>query len=225
MMTTFFMICAVIGGAIVLAQLALSLFAFGAGHSIHVHHHAAGHAHAPRGPAKTFKLHLKSAPKSANTSNAHHADSSIFFWLQCMFNFQGLVAGATVLGLAGLSATAAHLSPLLALLIAAGAAIVMMALVAACFSFMTNMEHDGTVQIDQAVGIVGTVYLSIPPKNEGQGKITLTLQHRTMEFPAVTLHDEPLPAGRQALVVAVQKSSVMEVVSADKFLNDTHATT
>jgi len=153
---------------------------------------------------------------------APQADSghSALGWVPSLFNFQGIVSGATVLGLAGLAATAAKLPGVVALAIAIGAALVMMAVIEGLFGVMANMDSDGTIDIDQAVGKMATVYLGIPAKSEGQGKITVSLQQRLMEFPAITLQDAPLVTGQKVIVVAVQDSDVMQVVSAEKYLPD-----
>ena len=131
-----------------------------------------------------------------------------------IFNFQGIVAGLTVLGFAGLAASAAKLSLAFTLIIAGGAAMAMMMLVGAMLRMMVSMDTDNTVQIDQAVGQLGTVYLSIPAAGGGLGKIMVNLQQRLMEFPAFTQQAAPLASGEKVIVVAVQKPSVMEVVSA-----------
>lgn len=142
------------------------------------------------------------------------------YYLLGIFNFQGMVAGLAVLGLAGLAASAARLPSSASLAIACAAALLMMALVAAVLRFMVSMDQDGTVQLDQAVGQIGTVYLTIPPAVQGHGKVTLTLQQRLMEFAAVTQQDTPLPTGRKVIVIAVRKPAVMEVVSADERVRD-----
>jgi len=160
-------------------------------------------------------------PAHQNTSHVAVGDHRLFSWLHNMLNFQGIVAGITVLGLAGLAASAAKLPDLVALLIGVAASLVMMALVAGFFGVMVGMDDDCTVRLEDAVGTLGTVYLSIPARNEGQGKVTLNLQERLMEFPAVTFQEAPLSTGQKILVVAVQKPTVMEVVSAEKYLSDT----
>ena len=53
-----------------------------------------------------------------------------------------------------------------------------------------------------AVGQTGTVYLRVPGKGAGPGKVTLNLQNRTVELEAFTAADE-LPTGTPIRVVAV----------------------
>jgi len=137
-------------------------------------------------------------------------------WAMGMLNFQGIVAGLTVFGLVGLAASAAKQSGSDAVELGTAAATVMMALISGMFSMMTDLEKDGTVDLQQAIGKLATVYLSIPKENHGQGKITISLQQRSMEFPAVTCQDKPLTTGQMVMVVAVLHAGIMLVVSAEQ---------
>ena len=248
MLTYFFIICALGGGTIVLAQLILSVFAIGGGHGLHLHHHAGpavhqGSAlprvhgfHSHQSAAKAITAQPRTAPAIRPAARVASAKVRVAYaqtshgvtlrdhwavsYLLGIFNLQGIVAGATVLGFAGLAASSAQLSLAVTLVISIAAALAMMLLVGILLRFMTTMDTDNTVQIDQAVGQIGTVYLSIPPAGEGQGKITVTLQHRMMEFPAFTHQAAPLSTGDRVIVVAVKEPSVMEVVSAEQHLRD-----
>src|SRR5438093_201247 len=72
--------------------------------------------------------------------------------------------------------------------------------------------HDAdTGGIAGAVGKTGTVYLSVPGRRAGTGKVTLKLQNRTVEYKAVT-PDADLPTGTAVRVVAVVNSDTVEIV-------------
>ncbi len=140
-----------------------------------------------------------------------------------MLNFQGIVSGVTVFGLVGLAANAAKQPGSAALKFGIAAGLVMMALISGMLGMMTGLEKDGTVDLQEAVGKPATVYLSVPAKNEGQGKVTVSLQQRLMEFPAVTFKDDPLVKGQKVVIVAVLGTAVMLVVSAEKYAQETAA--
>ena len=72
----------------------------------------------------------------------------------------------------------------------------------AMLSGMRSLQSEGTVQIHQAVGELATVYLRIPPRQEGVGKIQINLQNRTMEYQATTLGDA-IPTGATVVVIKV----------------------
>jgi hypothetical protein len=227
MLTTVFLICAVVGGALVLAQALLSVLAAGMGRGIHfrAHHGVSVAAHRPGagGGAHRFRLgtrvHVPRPGRPGKPAGGHRLAPGtirghwVVAWVQGMFNFQGIVAGATVLGLVGLAATAAKMPARAAIAIAIAAALVMMAAIERIFDLMTHMENDGTIEVQQAVGKPATVYLGIPARNEGQGKVTISLQERLMEFPAITFGESPLVTGQKVVVVNVLDPSVMVVVS------------
>ena len=73
-----------------------------------------------------------------------------------------------------------------------------------------KLTADGTERIARAVGEEATVYLTIPGENQGAGKVHVTVQHRTLEFDAVT-SGEKLPTGARVIVVGVLSSDRVEV--------------
>ncbi len=77
--------------------------------------------------------------------------------------------------------------------------------------WMLTLEDDGSVAIDGAVGLSGTVYLAIPGERSGTGKVLLNLQNRTVEYQAVTSAG-PLPTGASILVVDVVGPDTVDVV-------------
>jgi hypothetical protein len=239
MLTTVLLCCAFIGGAILVVQLVMAALAMGAGHGLHLHHHHGGggrmlgHRGGPRMlkgmPSHGVKHAAAVTHAPAGMTHVHgdgHSGAGMHWAVSLlwgMLNFQALVAGIAAFGLSGLAAVAAGLATAFVLSIGIGTAFVIMLGVAAIFHLMLNMDEDGTLRLEDAVGAMGTVYLSIPANNGGQGKVTVTLQQRHVEFAAVTLQERPLAAGEKIIVVNVLKPSVMEVVPAEKFLAETSA--
>ena len=180
---------------------------------------------APRaaGPVgRTAPAAARHAPPQGTHRNTSTlaTDSLVLMWLHSMFNFQGLLAGATVMGLAGLAASAAGMATAASLGLAVGAGVVMLMLVAGILTAMVNMDADGTVQMERAVGAMGTVYLGIPANHSGLGKVTVTVQERMMELAAVTYEEQPLARGAAVVVVEILDNGVVEVVSGEKYLPD-----
>lgn len=77
---------------------------------------------------------------------------------------------------------------------------------------MLKFEHDGSIDIQRAIGESATVYLPIPAAEGGAGKVTLALQGRTVEYQAVTTEGTSLPTGMAVLIVEVRDNDVVEVV-------------
>lgn len=77
---------------------------------------------------------------------------------------------------------------------------------------MLKFEHDGSINIQRAVGESATVYVPVPASQQGSGKVTLTLQGRTVEYQAVTSEGQQLPTGTAVLIVEVLSDDTVEVV-------------
>ncbi|MDE5737390.1 MAG: NfeD family protein [Oscillospiraceae bacterium] len=79
----------------------------------------------------------------------------------------------------------------------------MMILVARMVQMSSKLTENGTLNLKNAIGETATVYLTIPSKNDGTGKITMQLQGRFCEFDAVNSGEKILQTGSQVLVTDV----------------------
>lgn len=129
-----------------------------------------------------------------------------------LFSARALSAGVAFFGIGALAASAAHWPAWLA----AGAGVVLgsaaMLAVALAMRFMIRLEHDGSINIQRAVGEAAMVYVPVPASLEGTGKVTLTLQGRTVEYQAVTAGNRHLPTGTAVVIVEVRNDDTVEVV-------------
>jgi len=125
---------------------------------------------------------------------------------------RAMSAGLTFFGLGGLAGLRLDLGWPVALVIGAVAGAAAMVGVAALLRSFMRLESDGTVAIERAIGVTGTVYLAIPGGRDGPGKVHLKLQNRTVECQAVT-PDSAIPTGASVLVVDVEGSDTVVVVS------------
>jgi hypothetical protein len=215
-MEMFFVVCAALGGTLLVAQFVLSLVGLGHGDLDHdlgqglgadVHdftgHDVAGHDSAAGQPA-AGAAHDHPAP-------AQHGSTGFFKLL----TFRTLVAALVFFGLAGLAAESADLAAPEPLLIALGSGGAAMYGVFYLMQLLTRLKSDGTERIAGAVGRAATVYLSIPGAHAGPGKIQITLQQRWVEYEAVTA-GEPLATGTPVVVVDVVGPGVVEVMPAER---------
>ncbi|MEC7856946.1 MAG: hypothetical protein VYA96_04285, partial [Verrucomicrobiota bacterium] len=60
----------------------------------------------------------------------------------------------------------------------------------AMMRWMQNLKSDGTINYQNAIGNIGTVYVRIPPKRKGIGQIEVQLQGRLAVVGAVTDDEE-----------------------------------
>ena len=73
--------------------------------------------------------------------------------------------------------------------------------VAKFYQWATRLQSNGTISLRNALGQTGVVYIRIPKKGEGQGKITMTVQERFSELDAITYGEEDLKAATVVRVV------------------------
>jgi len=93
-----------------------------------------------------------------------------------------------------------------------GAAV--MVLVAIIMRFFRRMQSSGNVKPESAVGSIATVYLKVPGQRTGRGKITVSIQGRSMEFEALTAGKE-LPSGSECRILKMTTENTFEVGSLD----------
>lgn len=209
-MTVLFLVCAIIGGTILLTQVTLMLLGMGGdggdfdasgdlpadvGGDFHgdtggdFHGDAGGHGH----------------------SLAGHGSS----WLFNVVSFRTVVAAMAFFGVAGMAGQSAGASTPTVLLIAIAAGAAAMYGVYWMMQGLYRLRAEGTVRIHRAIGHPAKVYLTIPGHNAGAGKIQINLQNRTMEYLATT-QGESLPTGAKVVIVNVLTENTLEVEPADE---------
>ena len=76
---------------------------------------------------------------------------------------------------------------------------------------MSKLADDGTIDSSKAVGGTGDVYLFIPAKRAGQGKIQIKVQGRLVEYQAVTDDEADIPTGSVIRVISMLSDKVFIV--------------
>lgn len=217
-MTTIFFFSALVGGTILLSQFVFLLFGLG-GHDVTDVSHGDLDLSHDMGPDIAHDLVVDATADDSHSHAAAHPHAST--WLFGVISYRTLVAAFTFFGLGGLASDAATLTPTNQLLIALACGVGAMYLVHWLMSLMHQLSEDNTVCINRAVGREGVVYLPIPAKQSGLGKIQLCLQGRIMEYKAVTSAASTLPAGARVVVVAVGDDNTLEVAPAQPTSSET----
>ncbi|HAX02389.1 MAG: hypothetical protein A2Y45_03750 [Tenericutes bacterium GWC2_34_14] len=84
---------------------------------------------------------------------------------------------------------------------------------AIAFRATLKLESVGNVDYANAVGKTGTVYMRIPKKRSGKGKVSLIIQDRLVEVDAVTEEDSDLLSKASVEVVGLLDSATLIVKS------------
>ncbi|MEW6072058.1 MAG: hypothetical protein AB1726_05595 [Planctomycetota bacterium] len=123
---------------------------------------------------------------------------------------RALAGFLTFFGLVGWAADEAGLPTVAHVGLAFLAGAFVMVLVAAIMRYFRRMTSSGTVEPVNAVGGTATVYLKVPAHCAGKGKITVSIQGRSMEFEAITTGEE-LPTGSACRILRMTTENTFEV--------------
>lgn len=196
-MQTVYLICAAAGGTILVIQTIL--IATGAG------------GHGADGDIDPGDLHDGDVGDGAHDGHVHgHDDAHAGDSFLKLLSFKTLVAFVTFFGLGGLASAGGGLGNMPSLLIAVAAGALALYSVAYLMGVMARLQSKGNIDLRQAVGETGRVYLRVPGARGGLGKVTVALQGRKVECKAVTSGPD-IPTGADVRVVGVNAADTLEV--------------
>lgn len=136
-----------------------------------------------------------------------------------LLSLRALSAAVAFFGLGGLAALRLGLPVLVAVPAGLVGGVVAAVSVAAVMRGMRRLEGDQTFRLGNAVGHSGEVYLGIPGRRSGSGKIHITIQERLMELDAITPEDD-LPTGTRVLVIDTIAPATVIVVPQPRILDE-----
>lgn len=177
-----YMACAAAGGTVLVLQTALMLFGVGDGHDVDLHHDVGADGHGGDHPDGYFSL----------------------------FSVRAIASFFTFFGLTGWMGTNKEWGPTTTVLAAVAAGLVLMVLVAWMMRMQSKLQSKGNLDPANALGQSARVYLRIPARSGGFGKVTVKVQGRSAEFSAFTLGDE-LPTGALVKITRMRTPDTFEV--------------
>ena len=127
------------------------------------------------------------------------------------FTYKNVLGFFTLFGWTGLGFLQMGLGLLIAVFFSVIAGLVMMALMAALFYYISKLHESGTMIMENAIGHTGEVYLRIPPSREGHGKIQVEIQGTLREMDAITDDEKELPTGSMAQVLEIVNNQLLLV--------------
>jgi hypothetical protein len=214
MLSTIYLIAAVVGGTVLVCQFVLTFMGLGDdGADAGADGDFAGDASFD-GELVGDSVHAGGA-YDHHTTLAHaadgefqHPDSS---WLFGVLSFRTMVAAAAFFGAAGSAARAAGYSQPTSLVIATLVGLGAMYGMYWLMRFISGLTSSGNERIRNALGQRATVYIPIPAARQGAGKVQLSMQNRIVEYQAVTEDEEPLKTGQAVQVVGIVASDMVKV--------------
>lgn len=128
-----------------------------------------------------------------------------------LFTVRGIVAMFCVGGWSGIVFLDFGLSSALSIVLAALCGIAALFGIAYLMKAVMKLQSSGNIQLGYAIGKTGEVYIPIPPKGQGRGKITINVQDRFIEIDAISGSDEALKTGEAVRVVSTDENGLVVV--------------
>lgn len=149
---------------------------------------------------------------SGTDSSGHGADNATHSMDALkLFTFRGIIAFFSIGGWFGVAAIGWGIPVPGAVALGAVAGYLALYFVAWSIRAALRMQHSGNININNAVGNNGEVYIPVPPIKSGEGKVNVIVQDRFCEFNAVTNEERTLKTGEKITVMGIEKEGVLLV--------------
>ncbi len=125
-----------------------------------------------------------------------------------LFTVQGVVAFLATFSWVAIVAIP-YLPDIAAVLIGLVCGFIMMYVVAKILQLSTKLTENGTFRLQSILGETAQVYITVLPKGEMGGKVTVNITSRFAELDAVTDGAEPIPSGSRVRIVDVRGNLVV----------------
>ena len=136
-----------------------------------------------------------------------HADADASFHL---LSIQGVTGFFMMFGLVGLAMSKqSAFGDTVSVAGATGAGVLMMFIIAKVVSALKRLQSSGTIDMRNAIGQQGSVYLTIPAG--GQGKVQVVVQEHLKIFEAVAENKQEIKTGQNVDVVSIVSNSILVV--------------
>ena len=120
-----------------------------------------------------------------------------------LFTLRGIVAFLTLFGWGSLWLCQLGMLPAIALFLGVWMGLAGMVAIAVAVRQAVRLQYDGTLDIRNAVGLTGSVYLTIPAARAGAGKVNVLVQEQLREFDAVSDSALAIPTGADIVVTGL----------------------
>jgi len=139
---------------------------------------------------------------------AAHAGADFSFKL---LSLQGITGFLMMFGLIGLAMLRQFQTGLVASMIGGVASgLITVYLISWLFTLFRRMQHSGTMNLNNAVGQEGKIYLTIPPDGE-MGKVQVAIQNRLKVMDAVSENKSEIKTDTRVRVVGITSGNILVV--------------
>ena len=132
------------------------------------------------------------------------------------FTLKNLVGFFTIFAWTGIACIDAGRGPATTVGASALSGLAMMTIMASIFHFMGKLSDDGTLLMQNAVGGIGEVYLTIQSKRNGFGKVQINVQGSIRTLQAMTDDEAELATGTVVRVKEIINDQILLVTKEGK---------
>ncbi len=125
--------------------------------------------------------------------------------------FKNMIAFFTLFAWSGLACIEGGFSLSVIIIVSTVSGLIMMVIMASLFYYISKFSHSGTLDYNNAIGETGDVYLTIPAKKSGMGKVQITVQGHLRTLNAMTEDIEDIKTGAIVEVDEIISDSVLLV--------------
>ena len=126
-------------------------------------------------------------------------------------SFKNLMGFLTIFGWSGIACIDNGLSTGATIVISVICGLAMMFAMASLFYYLAKLQSSGTLQLKNAVGQIGEVYLTIGANRSKIGKVSITVQGTLRELQALTDEDQDLVQSNVVEVKDVTATGILIV--------------
>lgn len=128
-----------------------------------------------------------------------------------LFSVRNLVAFFTFFGWGGLWLKSMGVAPVFTVLGSILLGMLFMLISTGLFFIVSKMQRSGNIDLNNAIGKLGEVYIPIPGKRRRPGKVNIIIQGALREVEAYTDEHEDLKTGSTVQVIAVESGAILVV--------------
>lgn len=128
-----------------------------------------------------------------------------------LVTIKNLVAFFTMFGWVGIACISSGLGQGFTIFVSILCGLIMMTIMASLFYFISKLTHSGTLDMNNAIGKIGNVYITIPPKKDGLGKVQIKVQGTLRTLNAMTEDTESIKTGSIIEVEEIANDEILIV--------------
>ncbi|EDP98518.1 hypothetical protein U8527_21150 [Kordia algicida OT-1] len=132
------------------------------------------------------------------------------------FSFKNLVAFFTIFSWAGISCIDAGYGKGVTIVVSTIAGLIMMTIMATLIYYINKLVSSGTLKLENAIGNVGEVYLTIGANRSKMGKVHVNIQGALRELDALADSQENLKTGTVIEVKEITGTGILIVQPINK---------